>query len=162
MSSDPRYHMLEHLSPKFRMSPAEREPRAALILNRFTRTLSVMFATEAISSVLGVSADQVLHKSFYECIRESSLDDAFKCLESAKANDSIAYLRFWSRDPRRPEDFQGEESEDDDDIETSQEEEEEDDDNDDNEEEEEGNEEAVEDDENTQMSLMESAAFKRF
>ncbi|KAM5348488.1 hypothetical protein ACJ41O_008312 [Fusarium nematophilum] len=108
---DPRYHMLEHLSPKFKMQPMEREPRAALILNRFSRTLTVMFATEAVASILGVSADQVRHKSFYECIRESSLDDAFKCLESAKANDSIAYLRFWSRDPRRPEDFEDEESE---------------------------------------------------
>ncbi|KAF4982082.1 hypothetical protein FZEAL_2234 [Fusarium zealandicum] len=111
---DPRYHMLEHLSPKFKMQPVEREPRAALILNRFTRTLTVMFATEAIASILGVSADQVQHKSFYECIRESSLDDAFKCLESAKANDSIAYLRFWSRDPRRPEDFEDEESDEED------------------------------------------------
>ncbi|KAJ3522366.1 hypothetical protein NM208_g12889 [Fusarium decemcellulare] len=112
---DPRYHMLEHLSPKFKMQPMEREPRAALILNRFTRTLTVMFATEAIASILGVSAEQVRHKSFYECIRESSLDDAFKCLESAKANDSIAYLRFWSRDPRRPEDFEGEETDDEED-----------------------------------------------
>ncbi|KAF4971848.1 hypothetical protein FSARC_1451 [Fusarium sarcochroum] len=107
---DPRYHMLEHLSPKFRLPPVEREPRAALILNRFTRTLTVMFATDAIASILGVPADQVQHKSFYECIRESSLDDAFKCIESAKANDSIAYLRFWSRDPRRPEDFEDDES----------------------------------------------------
>lgn len=107
---DPRYHMLEHLSPKFKMSPMEREPRAALILNRFTRTLTVMFATEAISAILGVPADQVLHKSFYECIRESSLADACQCLESAKANDSIAYLRFWSRDPRRPEDFDDEDN----------------------------------------------------
>ncbi|KAG8676063.1 hypothetical protein FPOAC2_02144 [Fusarium poae] len=107
---DPRYHMLEHLSPKFRLPPVEREPRAALILNRFTRTLTVMFATEAIASILGVPASQVQHKSFYECIRESCLDDAVRCLESAKANDSIAYLRFWSRDPRRPEDFEDEES----------------------------------------------------
>ncbi|RGP68332.1 hypothetical protein FLONG3_8204 [Fusarium longipes] len=107
---DPRYHMLQHLSSKFRLPPVEREPRAALILNRFTRTLTVMFATEAIASILGVPADQVQHKSFYECIRESCLDDAVRCLESAKANDSIAYLRFWSRDPRRPEDFEDEES----------------------------------------------------
>ncbi|QPC76424.1 hypothetical protein HYE68_007176 [Fusarium pseudograminearum] len=107
---DPRYHMLEHLSPKFRLPPVEREPRAALILNRFTRTLTVMFATDAIASILGIPASQVQHKSFYECIRESCLDDAVRCLESAKANDSIAYLRFWSRDPRRPEDFEDEES----------------------------------------------------
>ncbi|KAK6219562.1 hypothetical protein QIS74_05064 [Colletotrichum tabaci] len=102
---DPRYHMLEHLSPKFRMPAVEREPRAALILNRFTRTLTVMFATNAVSSILGVRPDQIKDKSFYECIQENCLPDAIRCLESAKANDSIAYLRFWYRDPRRPEDF---------------------------------------------------------
>ncbi|KAI3320079.1 hypothetical protein HD806DRAFT_525048 [Xylariaceae sp. AK1471] len=106
---DPRYHMLEHLSPKFRMQPTEREPRAALILNRFTRTLTIMFATNAVSSILNVRPDQLQGKSLYECIAENCLADAVKCLESAKANDSIAYLRFWSRDPRAEEDFEEDE-----------------------------------------------------
>ncbi|KAJ0117980.1 hypothetical protein J7T55_014431 [Diaporthe amygdali] len=103
---DPRYHMLEHLSPKFKMPPVEREPRAALILNRFTRNLSIMFSTNAVASVLGLTPDQVKDKSFYRCIQERCLPDAVKCLEGAKANDSIAYLRFWSRDPREAEDFE--------------------------------------------------------
>lgn len=109
---DPRYHMLEHLSPKFQMPPVEREPRAALILNRFTRNLTIMFSTNAVASVLGLSPDQVKDKSFYRCIQERCLPDALKCLESAKANDSIAYLRFWSRDPREEEDFEGEDEDD--------------------------------------------------
>ncbi|OTA94452.1 hypothetical protein M434DRAFT_45808, partial [Hypoxylon sp. CO27-5] len=120
---DPRYHMLEHLSPKFKMQPMEREPRAALILNRFTRTLTVMFATNAVSSILGVRPDQVQDKSFYECIAENCLADAIKCLESAKANDSIAYLRFWYRDPRRDEDFEDDEEEEEEDDEDEDDEE---------------------------------------
>lgn len=100
--------MLEHLSPKFKMPPVEREPRAALILNRFTRNLNIMFATNAVASVLGLSPEQVKDKSFYRCIQERCLPDALQCLESAKANDSIAYLRFWSRDPREAADFQEE------------------------------------------------------
>ncbi|KAI9167250.1 Ribose-5-phosphate isomerase [Paramyrothecium foliicola] len=109
---DPRYHMLQHLSPKFELPPAHREPRAALILNRFTRSLSIMFSTNAIASILGLQPEDVQNKSFYECIQESCLEDAVKCLEGAKANDSIAYLRFWTRDPRREEDLEdGEDSE---------------------------------------------------
>lgn len=100
---DPRYHMLEHLSPKFKMPPVEREPRAALILNRFTRNLTIMFSTNAIASVLGLTPEQIKDKSFYRCIQERCLPDALNCLENAKANDSIAYLRFWSRDPRDEE-----------------------------------------------------------
>lgn len=96
--------MLEHLSPKFQTPPVEREPRAALILNRFTRNLTIMFATNAVASVLGLPPDQVKDKAFYRCIQERCLPEALRCLESAKANDSIAYLRFWSRDPR-DEDF---------------------------------------------------------
>lgn len=112
---DPRYHMLEHLSPKFKMPPVEREPRAALILNRFTRNLTIMFATNAVASVLGLSPEQIKDKSFYRCIQERCLPDALKCLESAKANDSIAYLRFWSRDPREEDDFENDNEIDDDD-----------------------------------------------
>jgi hypothetical protein len=99
--------MLEHLSSKFRTPPQASllEPRAALILNRFSRTLTVMYATNAVSSILGVRPEQFKDKSFYECIQENCLSEAVRCLESAKANDSIAYLRFWYRDPRRQEDF---------------------------------------------------------
>ncbi|KAI9678302.1 MAG: hypothetical protein M1817_006247 [Caeruleum heppii] len=100
---DPRYHMLSHLSHKFlaRPSPRGHEPRAALFLNRFTRTLAIMYATSSIAAVLGVSADEAKGKSFYECIHENCLPDAIRCLEGAKANDSIAYMRFWFRNPGR-------------------------------------------------------------
>jgi hypothetical protein len=99
--------MLEHLSPKFTTPPQSTfgEPRAALILNRFSRTLSIMYATNAVSNILGVTAEQIHGKSFYECIQENCLPDAIRCLEGAKANDSIAYLRFIYRDPRRQEDL---------------------------------------------------------
>ncbi len=96
--------MLEHLSPKFKMPPMEREPRAALILNRFTRNLSVMFATSSVASILGLRPEQIKDKSFYRCIQENCLPEAVRCLESAKANDSIAYLRFFFRDPREDDD----------------------------------------------------------
>ncbi|KAK4156239.1 hypothetical protein C8A00DRAFT_41298 [Chaetomidium leptoderma] len=97
---DPRYHMLEHLSPKFKMPPMEREPRAALILNRFTRNLTMMYATDAVAQILGLHPDELLEKPFYECIQPNCLEEAERCLESAKANESIAYLRFWYKDPR--------------------------------------------------------------
>jgi hypothetical protein len=102
--------MLEHLSSKFRTPPQASilEPRAALILNRFTRTLTVMYSTDAVQGILGVTPDQFKDKSFYECMQENCLPEAIRCLESAKANDSIAYLRFWYRDPRREEDFEEE------------------------------------------------------
>ena len=99
---DPRYHMLSHLSAKF-SQPAKlqlHEPRAALFLNRFTRTLTIMYATSGLQDVIGIPSDTMRGRSFYYCISENCLQDAVKCLENAKSNDSIAYLRFCFRDPR--------------------------------------------------------------
>ena len=100
---DPRYHMLSYISHKFsqELRPHSHEPRAALFLNRFTRTLTIMYATNGVANILGIPADELNGKSFYYCIQENCLQAAVRCLESAKANDSIAYLRFWFRDPRQ-------------------------------------------------------------
>ena len=102
---DPRYHMLSYISSKFTTKPKPQvhEPRAALFLNRFTRTLTIMYATNGLADILGITADQLKGRSFYYCIEENCLQEAVRCLEGAKANDSIAYLRFWFRDPRREE-----------------------------------------------------------
>jgi hypothetical protein len=104
--------MLTHLSTKFTtpinitQAPnddddgnEEHEPRAALILNRFTRTLTIMYATHALHDILGVQAEDAIGRSFYECISEDCLQDAVDALERAKENDSIAYLRFQWRNP---------------------------------------------------------------
>src|SRR5215470_7806889 len=100
---DPRYHMLSHLSTKFKQAADDQthEPRAALFLNRFTRTLTIMYATTGIQRIVGISSENMKGRSFYYCIAENCLEDAVKCLETAKGNDSIAYLRFWFRDPRQ-------------------------------------------------------------
>ncbi|KAL1861994.1 hypothetical protein Plec18170_000818 [Paecilomyces lecythidis] len=58
-----------------------------------------MFATNGVTEILGVTPQQLVSKSFYYCIQERCLRDAVCCIESAKANDSIAYLRFWYRNP---------------------------------------------------------------
>ncbi|KAK6356629.1 hypothetical protein TWF718_000972 [Orbilia javanica] len=95
--------MLTHLSAKFHMGNPEdqgtHEPRVALILNRFTRTLTVLYASHASSSIFGITPSQLTGKSFFECIHEDCLQEAVDALERAKENDSIAYLRFRWRDP---------------------------------------------------------------
>lgn len=99
--NDPRYHMLTFISNKFshRLTEPLHEPRAALFVNRFTRTATIMYATSGVAEILGLSPEQLVSKSFFYCIQERCLRDAVRCLESAKSNDSIAYLRFWFRNP---------------------------------------------------------------
>ncbi|KAK0735909.1 hypothetical protein B0T21DRAFT_289891 [Apiosordaria backusii] len=52
-----------------------------------------------------------MDKSFYDCIQQQCLENASRCLEGAKANESIAYLRFWYKDPRADLEHAGNESE---------------------------------------------------
>lgn len=93
--------MLTWISNKFSQRLVEpiHEPRAALFVNRFTRTATVMYATNGVSEILGMHPSTLISQSFYYCIQEECLSDAIRCLEGAKANDSIAYLRFWFRNP---------------------------------------------------------------
>ena len=97
--------MLTFISDKFsqRLTEPLHEPRAAMFVNRFTRTATIMYATSGVTEILGVSPNQLISKSFFYCIQERCLRDAVRCLESAKANDSIAYLRFWFRNPLQDE-----------------------------------------------------------
>ena len=120
--------MLEHLSPKFKMPPMEREPRAALILNRFTRNLTIMYATDAVTQILGLTPAELAGRPFYECIQPNCVEEAEQCLERAKENESIAYLRFWYKDPRielnnpRVQEEESDDEEDDDEIDMTDEE----------------------------------------
>lgn len=70
-----------------------------MFVNRFTRTATIMYATTGVSEILGVQPTDLISQSFYYCIQEECLRDAIRCLEGAKENDSIAYLRFWFRNP---------------------------------------------------------------
>jgi hypothetical protein len=69
-----------------------------------------MYATNGLSELFGMSADELIGRSFYYYIQENCLSEAVRCLESAKANDSIAYLRFWFRDPREDDPIDRDES----------------------------------------------------
>ena len=93
--------MLTWISHKFsrRLNEPLHEPRAALFVNRFTRTATIMYVTSGVSEILGLSPHQLVSRSFFYCIQEACLRDAVRCLEGAKSNDSIAYLRFWFRNP---------------------------------------------------------------
>lgn len=100
--------MLSFIANKFNTKIDHiREPRAAIVLNRFTRTSTIMFATNGVEQILGFTPAQLVGRSFYYCIAENCLADAISTVESAKHNDSIAYLRFYFRDPTLPENTLG-------------------------------------------------------
>jgi hypothetical protein len=90
--------MIDHLAPKFRSTSLARaavhEPRAAFLLNRFSDTLPILYATHAAQFVLSCNPDEAVGRSFYEFIDDGYLLGAVNAIERAKENDSIAYLRL--------------------------------------------------------------------
>jgi hypothetical protein len=94
--------MIEHLAPKFSSISLARsavhEPRAAFLLNRFSETLPILYATHAAQFVLACDPEEAVGRSFYEFIDEGYLLGAINAIERAKENDSIAFLRLlWKR-----------------------------------------------------------------
>jgi hypothetical protein len=100
---DPFYHQVEMLTnnPLENGSDQTSEPRAVVLLNRFTYDLDMMNCTYPIVQVTGTPAYEMQCRSFYDMIAEGSRDHAFSVIDEAKANDGIAYLRFQYRDPRQ-------------------------------------------------------------
>ncbi|EEH35254.2 hypothetical protein PAAG_06301 [Paracoccidioides lutzii Pb01] len=98
---NPRYDMLSCISRKFNSFPTSlsHEPRAVLFLNRFTRSSNILFATSSVERVLGIRPPDLVPESFYHCMEECCLEEAVRCIESAKSNDTTTYLRFWFRNP---------------------------------------------------------------
>ncbi|KAK3365620.1 hypothetical protein B0T24DRAFT_494648, partial [Lasiosphaeria ovina] len=64
-----------------------REPRAVLILNRFSRSLKIIFALDLVPSL-------------YDYIQPNYISKTEEYLESAKTYNSITYLRFGYKDLR--------------------------------------------------------------
>jgi hypothetical protein len=95
--ADTEYRRFRGLSEGIEARDVMYEPRAALILNRFTRSLSIMHATSGVEQILGLSPEQLHQRSFYDFVQEGCLNDAVDCFEGAKAQDSIVSLRFQLR-----------------------------------------------------------------
>lgn len=108
--------MIDHLAPKFRCTSlahaAVHEPRAAFLLNRFSDTLPILYATHAAQFVLSCNPDEAVGRSFYEFIDEAYLNGAVNAIERAKENDSIAYLRLLWKEKLEDEDIADEFDED--------------------------------------------------
>lgn len=91
-----RQDMLVHLSAKFTsLAPnTMQETRCAMILNRFTKSLSILYATHAIKDLYGEDPLGIVGRSFLDFVDHDCLEGAVDAIDRAKENDSVAYMRF--------------------------------------------------------------------
>ncbi|KAK9490256.1 hypothetical protein V1508DRAFT_376330 [Lipomyces doorenjongii] len=103
--SELRAQMLSNLPPTIEEdSNMLHELRAALILNRMSQSLPILYATHSVAEIVGLTPDEITGWNLWDCMDATSLESAQLSLERAKENDSLSYLRFAWRDPRSQKD----------------------------------------------------------
>ncbi|KAK3825265.1 MAG: hypothetical protein J3Q66DRAFT_420192 [Benniella sp.] len=80
----------------------ELEARVCLILNRFARSLTVMYASSACEKVFHVHPDDITGKPILLFIRADDLASFVEQVDVIKRSASILQIRFWFQSPKWP------------------------------------------------------------
>ncbi|KAG0008735.1 hypothetical protein BGZ80_003120, partial [Entomortierella chlamydospora] len=75
------------------------ELRACLLLNRFTRNLSVMYASPSCQLIFGIDPDDLLGKPILLYIRADEIASFVEQGDRARSSSSIRHMRFWFQSP---------------------------------------------------------------
>ncbi|KAK9239841.1 hypothetical protein V1525DRAFT_448554 [Lipomyces kononenkoae] len=79
------------------------ESRAALILDRTSQSLPILYATQSVAEIVGLNPHEITGWNLWDCVDAQSLMSAQLSIERAKENDALSYLWFSWRDPRSQE-----------------------------------------------------------
>ncbi|KAF9959407.1 hypothetical protein BGZ70_008861 [Mortierella alpina] len=81
------------------------EPRICMILNRFTRDLTVMYASPSCEPILHIDADHIIGKPFLVFIRADDLGSFVEQVDMAKGLNVITHIRLWFQSPNWPQEI---------------------------------------------------------
>ncbi|RCH79003.1 hypothetical protein CU098_004659, partial [Rhizopus stolonifer] len=70
------------------------EKRFCLILNRFTETLQIVYATHCINELVSLSAAEAVGRSFFSFVNERDIPSLRAQIDMAKEHGSVVRLRF--------------------------------------------------------------------
>ncbi|KAI8358107.1 hypothetical protein B0O80DRAFT_274238 [Mortierella sp. GBAus27b] len=77
----------------------EPEARVCLIINRFTRNLTIMYASSACEKVFNVDPDEITGKPVLLYIRSDDLAPFVEQVDLVKTSTTISQMRFWFQSP---------------------------------------------------------------
>ncbi|KAG0211687.1 hypothetical protein BGX28_007581 [Mortierella sp. GBA30] len=81
------------------------EPRVCLILNRFSRSVAVMYASPSCELILHIDSEEIVGKPFLLFIRADDLASFVEQVDVAKATTAITHMRFWFQSPNWPQEI---------------------------------------------------------
>ncbi|CAO3573035.1 unnamed protein product [Mortierella alpina] len=83
----------------------EPEFRVCMILNRYSRTLVVLYASPSCEHVLHIDSEAIVGKPFLLFIRADDLGAFVDQVDVAKSTSAITHMRFWFQSPNWPQEI---------------------------------------------------------
>ncbi|KAI8349008.1 hypothetical protein B0O80DRAFT_174170 [Mortierella sp. GBAus27b] len=83
----------------------ETEARVCLIINRFTRNLTIMYASSACEKVLHVDPDEITGKPVLLYIRSDDMGPFVEQVDLVKESTTVSLIRFWFQSPNWPQEI---------------------------------------------------------
>ncbi|KAG0236555.1 hypothetical protein BGW42_003210 [Actinomortierella wolfii] len=81
------------------------EPRACMILNRFTRSLIIMYASPSSRELFSIDHEALIGKPLLLYIRADDLTSFVVQMDIAKSTTAVAHMRFWFQSPNCPQEI---------------------------------------------------------
>ncbi|KAK3831193.1 MAG: hypothetical protein JOS17DRAFT_134116 [Linnemannia elongata] len=75
------------------------EPRACMILNRFSRNLGIMYASPSCQLIFKIDPDKAIGKPLLVFLRADDLAGFVEQAELAKSSNVVTHMRFWFQSP---------------------------------------------------------------
>lgn len=94
--SETQKRTMELQNERFNWDETQRslEPRFAVILNRFTRSFSILFVSRAAEDMVGIRLDDAAGKSFFDYVDPQDQSQLRDDLEEAKSTDEFVHVCF--------------------------------------------------------------------
>ncbi|KAF9955360.1 hypothetical protein BGZ72_003812 [Mortierella alpina] len=83
----------------------EPEHRVCMILNRYSRSLGVLYASPLCEQLLQIEAEDIIGKPFLLFIRADDMAAFVEQANLAKSANYITHMRFWFQSPLRPQEI---------------------------------------------------------
>ncbi|KAF9959406.1 hypothetical protein BGZ70_008860 [Mortierella alpina] len=83
----------------------EPEYRVCMILNRYSRSLGVLYASPLCDHVLHIESEEIVGKPFLLFIRADDMASFVEQANVAKSSNFITHMRFWFQSPIRPQEI---------------------------------------------------------
>ncbi|KAF9286380.1 hypothetical protein BGZ68_002951 [Mortierella alpina] len=75
------------------------EPRACMILNRFSRNLGIMYASPSCELIFKLEPEEIVGRPFLLFIRSDDLATFVEQVDLAKSTNAVTHMRFWFQSP---------------------------------------------------------------